>query len=134
MKKLILLCFIVFSCSQNSNPYYDYLKGEWQINSLNSKSGDIKLDDYFLLGFEKNNHFWILKNNYKHDFISADYKIFKQNDTMRIALKNCADQRFEGVYDLYLDTISRTSNQYILQVAFDSYDMYFSAVRPRSKQ
>lgn len=90
-------------------------------------------EDYSLLGFEKHNHFWFTKLDHSNDFTSADYKIFKQLDTLKIDITNCEDRRFDGNYNLYIDTIQNTKEKYIIRITLDSENILIQAIKPKLK-
>jgi hypothetical protein len=63
-------------------------------------------------------------------FISSNYKVFKDVDTLKMSIKNCDDKRFDGIYNLYLDTIQDTGEEYMIQLSLDSENAYIQAIRP----
>lgn len=129
------LFFAIVSCSVNQkNTYFDMVKGEWQIIKFYHKEIDVGATGTYLLGFEKYNHSWFIKpGDYTGNFISSDYKIFKDLDTLKMSIKNCEDKRFDGIYNFYLDTIQDTGESYIIQLTLDKEDSYIQAIRPRLK-
>ncbi|MFH6996040.1 hypothetical protein [Flavobacterium sp. FlaQc-48] len=133
-KSLILIVLIVVSCSSINDKYFEMVKGEWQITKLYYKEEDISSTGHYLMGFEKHNHSWIMKGEDRsNNFISSDYKIFKDLDTLKMSIKNCEDKRFDGIYNFYLDTIRDDGESYLIQLALDKEDSYIQAIRPRLK-
>ena len=137
-----LFIFGLSSCNTTlQKQYYQDVKGTWAINEFQHR--DLEKDSlidltwperYFSLGFEKsNNLFFIKKENRNSKFIGATYKIFKENDTLKIQIENSDDLRLEGTYDLYLDTIEEAEMQYRVQLSLDSEKTYLSAQKWKNK-
>jgi hypothetical protein len=136
MKNALLYIFILnlISCNSLQDKYNDRFNGEWQITKFQYKELNIiQSENYVLLGFEKHHHFWITKLDNTNDFTSADYRIFNKLDTLRIDIKNCEDRRFEGNYNLYVDTIKNTKEEYIIQITLDSENNLIQAIKPKLK-
>lgn len=134
MRKVLFLFFVVFfCCTSNNETYFQILKGEWQVEEFYHKKEKLTSESYYLMGFEKNNHFWISEIDGSNEFISSDYKIYKNKESLKITLINCNEKRLEGVYDLYIDTLSNTKDQYMIQLTLDRENTYIRAIRSRNK-
>ncbi len=133
----ILMC----SCNSFHNSYYKNISGAWtisdleHINEFEKKEYDLRWQEgYYLIGFENHNHLWFTKRENRNDkSVRATYEIFKKNDTLKIQIEKSDDQRLEGIYDLYIDTLEETNMYYKIQLSLDKEETYLSALRLRSK-
>lgn len=136
MKKilLVIVLFVTVSCSTNRKKYFDMVKGGWFIEQFYYKNEDLTLKRYYEVGFQDFNHSWIITNeNREGRFVSFDYEIFKHLDSLRLNIKNCEEKRFDGTYNMYIDTIQDTGESYIIQLILDKEDTYIEAVRSKLK-
>ncbi|KIA91792.1 hypothetical protein B8T70_21085 [Flavobacterium sp. AJR] len=136
MKKVLLfiLFFITVSCSTNRKKYFDMVKGRWFIEQFYYKNEDLTLKRYDEIGFENFNHSWIITSETREGrFVSSDYEIFKHSDSLKLNIKNCEEKRFDGTYNMYIDTIQDTGESYIIQLILDKEDTYIQAVRSKLK-
>lgn len=136
MKKTLILLPIIYliSCNTLHDKYYKRLEGEWQITKFYYKELNImQSEDYSLLGFEKYNHIWFTRIDQTNDFTSADYEISDKLDTLKIDIKNCEDKRFNENFNLYIDTIQNTEEEYIIQITLDSRNVLIQAIKPKLK-
>jgi hypothetical protein len=133
-KSIVLILLLLVSCSSMNDKYFEMLKGEWQITKFYHKEKNIGSDGDYLIGFEKHNQSWFMNVEDRTDkFISFNYEVFKDLDTLRMGIKNCEDKRFDGVYNLSIDTIQDTREQYMIQLTLDSKNSYIQAIRPKLK-
>ncbi|KIA97332.1 hypothetical protein OA93_15525 [Flavobacterium sp. KMS] len=110
------------------------VKGEWFIEQFYYKNEDLTLKRYSRIGFENRNNLWIIKReDGEGEFVSSDYEIFKHSDSLRLSVKNCEEKRFDGTYNMYIDTIQDTGESYIIQLILDKEDTYIQAVRSKLK-
>ena len=139
---IVIILFIVLSCKPSfHNQYYKKIQGAWTISNLEhiddfeDKIIDLRRqEEYYTMGFEKNNHLWFTKRKNRETlFIRATYEIFKQNDTIKLRIEKSDDVRLEAVYDLYIDTLGQTDMHYRVQLSLDSESTYLSALRMKSK-
>ncbi|SHI73490.1 hypothetical protein SAMN04488096_10436 [Mesonia phycicola] len=137
---LTALCLILSCSSSFHNQYYQKIKGAWTINhfehidKIQNKELDLRREEgFYIVGLEKHNHIWFTKRENRQDkSIDATYDIFKQNDTLKLRITKSDDERLEGVYDLYIDTIAELDRQYKVQIALDSENTYLSALRVKN--
>ncbi|MCV9932942.1 hypothetical protein OIU80_11685 [Flavobacterium sp. LS1R47] len=137
MKKILvfILFYAIVSCSTNQkNIYFDMIKGEWSIEKFCYKNEDLTLKRYDVIGFENHNHLRITKrDNSEIRSVSSDYKVFKDINTLRINIRNCEEKRFDGIYNMHIDTIQDTGESYIIQLSLDNEDTYIEAMRSMLK-
>ncbi|WP_430400114.1 hypothetical protein [Flavobacterium sp.] len=130
----IFLFFLLISCNSIHEENFEILKGEWQVTEFYHKDENLSLKGRYLIGFENNNHSWITKiEDRTNDFVSLDYRIYKEIDSLRMIIQNSEDSRFDGVYDLYVDTIQKFDYQQIIEITLDSENTYFKAIRLKNK-
>ena len=135
----ILICFFIASCSSSfHNQNYEKLQGSWLIyefeyidenqDSIIDLTGD---ERYGSILFEKHNYIYFSKReNRKVKNVGATYLIFKEKDTLKIKIEKSEDERIEGIYDLYIDTIQENElQQYLIQISLDKENTYISAFR-----
>lgn len=133
-KSLILIVLIIVSCSSINDKYFEMVKGEWQITKFYHKEEDVGSTETYILGFQQYNQAWFMNpGDHSGNFISFNYKVYKDVDTLRMSIKNCEDKRFDGIYNFYLDTIQDTGESYIIRLSLDKEDSYIEAIRPRLK-
>lgn len=139
IKKVILsILFIVFillifyAYVDEHKDYFKNVEGDWQIEVLFHKKEDLKEKGYFIIGFERGNHSWIIvRENRESKFITSKCKFYNIQDTLKMAIFNCKDSRLNGDYNVYIDTIQKTEAQYLIRFSLDSEDTYIQAVRPK---
>ncbi|MDR6302310.1 hypothetical protein [Mesonia maritima] len=137
---LTVLCLILSCSSSFHNQYSQKIKGAWTINHFEridqtqNKEFDLRREEgFYIVGLENHNHIWFTKReNRKGKSIDATYDIFKQNDTLKLSITKSDDERLEGVYNLYIDTIAKMDRQYKVQIALDSENTYLSALRVKN--
>lgn len=140
---IVIIIIFVFSCKPSfHDQYYEKIQGSWRISDFEhidyteNKIIDLTWPErYYTIGFENHNHlFFVKRENRNPKFVRATYEIFKENDTLKIRIVKSDDVRLEGVYDLYIDTLSQTNLHYRVQLSLDSENTYLSALRMKSKQ
>ena len=93
---------------------------------------DLKDKEYYILGFERGNHSWIIKReNRNSEFISSKCKLYMHLDTLKMDIKNCEDSRFNANYNVYIDTIEKNEKYYMIQLTLDSEDTYLQSFRQK---
>ena len=136
-KEIICIVMLIFlsSCLKTSDKYFKILQGEWQITKFYHNGENIAGEHNYLLGFEKNNRLWINKiDGRTDDFISADYTIFKEVDTLKIKIDNCEMKNLDGSYNLYIDTIQDFDKQHIIEITLDHENTYIKARKLKNKE
>ena len=125
---------LVLSCNSLQDKYFDTLKGEWQIVKFYHKDEDLMLEEFSIIGFESSNNLWLIKTlNKESHFTYSNFKIYKDSITLKMDIKNCEDIRLNGDYNLHIDTIQETGEEYILQMTLRNKNTYIQAIRPRLK-
>ena len=134
MKKVIVIFIVLLflSCNSVGNKYFSTLKGEWEIVKFYHKDKDLMLEEFYKIGFDTKSNLWLIKNTTgKSHFISSNFKIYKDSSTLKMELKNCKDIRLNGNYDLYIDTIQKNEEDYVLRLILDRKNTYFQAIRSK---
>jgi hypothetical protein len=136
MRKIIIftiaLLFIV-SCSSLNDKYFKILEGEWQVTKFYYENKDLSLNKNYLIGFENNQQLWITKIDGRSDnFISANYKISQKSDSLMINI-NSQDVKLKGNYQMQIDTIQDTGEQFIIHLFLRNKNVHIEAIRPKLK-
>ena len=88
-------------------------------------------EEHFLMGFDKNNHLWItIIEDRSNEFVSSRCKFKKKLKNLEMDIFDSEDKRFNGNYDVHIDTLENNKEEYILQLTLDTEDTYIQAIRP----
>lgn len=134
MCHLFLLSLFFISCSPNPNKDFQIFYGSWYINEMHYKNENLTLKEgdvinrSFPLGFEKNNILWIDDLD-STKTIFADFKFYKVKNQIFLDIKNSKDKRINGNYNVYVDTLQTTPQNYVLKMTVDSEETFFIAHR-----
>lgn len=125
------LIFFVLSCSSEHNKYFKIVEGQWQITTFYHNGNKMNSEEHFLMGFDKNNHLWItIIEDRSNEFVSSRCKFKKNLKNLEMDIFDSEDKRFNGNYDVHIDTLENNKEEYILQLTLDTEDTYIQAIRP----
>lgn len=83
-----VLIFIFFLCSNTHDKYFKLIEGSWLIDVFYHFDEDLKDKRYYILGFERGNHSWMIKReNRRDEFISSKCKLYMHLDTLKWTLR-----------------------------------------------
>jgi hypothetical protein len=135
MRKIFYIPILFFvSCSSVHDETFKIVEGNWQITKFLLVSKDtIKDESFELAGFERNNNLWFTRLNHTNEFTSSKCKFYKKLDTLKMDIINSEDNRLNGNYNVYIDTISETNESYFLQLTLDTEKTYIQAIRSKLK-
>ena len=135
MRKFFYIPILFFvCCSSVHDETFKIVEGNWQITKFFLTSQDtIKDESFELAGFERNNNLWFTRLNHTNEFTSSKCKFYKKSDTLKMDIINSQDNRLDGSYNVYIDTISETNESYFLQLTLDTEKTYIQAIRSNLK-
>ncbi|RZL39454.1 MAG: hypothetical protein EOP00_27775 [Pedobacter sp.] len=139
MKKPFLIIFFatiigLLLYEHYQSNYFQLIDGDWQITKAYHNSDNLQDDQYVIVGFfEKPDQLWLVKNKPGKDneHVYANYKLYKSLDTLRLKITKCSDNRFNKNFNLYLDTIENSDNQFLIRLTLDSENTFIQAIKPK---
>lgn len=138
LRKTALLIFLISSCKHDPVHLENYKKfeGNWTIVDLYSNSLNLKEEGYYVIGFEKHNHMWFMKSvlQKESEFIGCTYEFYKHNDSLRIKIYKCEDDRLNADFKLNVDTLSYKNDQYLVELSFENKTNHMSLLRYLNNQ
>lgn len=130
----ILITILTTSCTNERKIYFKNIEGEWQIEKFYHKEKDLTLERFYILGFQDVKNAWMIKrDNGKSEFIKFDYKFYKDVDTLKVNITNAEDIRLNANYNVYIDTIGESEEDYLIKLTLDNEKTYIETIRQKLK-
>ncbi len=97
------------------------------------KDDDLTMDHHIMNFDDKNLWFVKRKAGEEDHFVNARFNIHTESKTLQINIKDSEDKRFNGNYNLYIDTIQNNEEDYIIRLTLDSEKTFIEAIRSKLK-